>query len=527
MGELRMMIRNTELGGDTTQSFLSPGANTLGEVNFYEDKKFLTTQRIQILAMVRGTNDYSIDPETTSLQKAYVRIYGARDEYIVGDALMNFSRMSLQQNIKGVATAWKLGDNWKLSLINGIYIDRYGSLYKDIPSRPYMSWVDGARLEYKINKNSIIGANFVSSEDKTDSLPDQPVGFAPWPASNRVGTVDGRFNIKGLRIDSEIAYSWTDFDKRQSSNCEISCDSREPQPELGTQGDWSGRIEGIYRYQKFTFRGAYARYEPNFASIQARQIPDLQDMVARVTYDVNDYITLDGTVRRANDDLKEQLPYETRLLGPEARVSFHNLPFYTRGIFDVGYRYRDTHSSDGSVNRTLSAPFAEFTMPYHSTYFSIGYERRGVTDYVQLGDTGYTNRVYVAFRGIYDLGGWHVNPIVRFELERQSHEPQWPLNPILAYDTNRLNTIGLFVEAPKWFIAELGYRSSDATLYGPNGFNRPSYKAALTYKVRNDQNILLIFGFERNTNDFAALLPYDERVYGVTLDYKFGRKAQR
>jgi len=527
VGEVRTMIRNTDIGGDQSQSFLTPGINDLAEVNFFEDKRFLENHRLQILSMFRGTNDPSIDPENNSIQKAFVRIYGPKDEYIFGDALENFSRLSLQQNIKGVAMAWKLNKQWKLSLINGVYIDRYGSLYKDLIARPYMAWVSGARLEYKVNKNAVVGANFVSSDDRVSSLPFEPLGFAPWPGSNRVATVDGKFNLAGLRLDAEYAYSLTNFDIRQDSNCDLACDPRMPEPGLGYQGDWAGRIEGIYRYHRLTLRGAYARYEPNFASFEAMQIPDLQDEVARATYELTDHINLDGTVRRSNDDLKKQLPFSTTLLGPEAKIEFHNLPFYPRGIFDLGYRYRETIASDRSVNRTLGSPYVEFTMPYKATYFSIGYEQRDVEDYVVFGETSHTHRIYAALRGIYDFNGWHINPILRLELEREAHRPDFPLDPTLAYDYNRLNTIGIFVESPKWFITELAYRNSSATIYGPNGFDRPSYKAALTYKVHNNENMEMIFSFERNNNWFANLLPYDERQYGVTLDYKWGKKAQR
>jgi hypothetical protein len=527
LGEVRMMLRNTDIGGDASQSFLTGGANDLAEFNWFQDKRFDETRRYQVLTMFRGTNDDSIDPERLSIQKAFLRIYGPNDEYIFGDALENFSRLSLQQNIKGVSAAWKFNKQWKLSLTEGVYIDRYGSLYKDLIAAPYMAWVGGARLEYKIDKSAIVGFNFVSSDDRISSLPIQPVGFAPWPSSNRVGTVDGKFNFKGLRLDAEYAYSITDFDTRQSSNCELACDSRQPEPELGDQGDWAGRLEGIYRYKKLTFRGSYARYEPNFASMEAMQIPDLQDAVFRASYEVTDKITLDGTVRRSNDDLKKQLPFETTLLGPEAKVSFHNFDFYPRGIVDVGYRYEQDLASDRSINRTLGAPFIEFTVPYHATYFSIGYERRDVTDYVIYGETSNTNRVYVALRGIYDFGGWHVNPVMRFELEREAHRPDEPVDPTLAYDSNRLNSIGFFIESPKWFITELAYRNSSATIYAMNGFDRPSYKAALTYKIMNNENTQLIFSFERNNNYFANLLPYDERQYGVTFDWKFGKRAKR
>jgi len=55
--------------------------------------------------MFRATDDQSIDPTHNSLQKGYLRIYGPRDEYIFGDALVNFSYLSFNQNIRGVDTS--------------------------------------------------------------------------------------------------------------------------------------------------------------------------------------------------------------------------------------------------------------------------------------------------------------------------------------------------------------------------------------------------------------------------------------
>ncbi|MGE5726527.1 MAG: hypothetical protein ACM34G_15200, partial [Acidobacteriota bacterium] len=148
IGEIRLMSRYTQLNGDVSRSFRVPGSNNLAEFNYFFDHGLGGTRRFQALSMYRSTDDKSIDPERNSLQKAFLRLYGPRDEYILGDALVNFSRLSFNQNVKGLATSWKLGQDWKLSGFYGIFIDRYGSLYKpysSLPGRPYMSWVSGAR----------------------------------------------------------------------------------------------------------------------------------------------------------------------------------------------------------------------------------------------------------------------------------------------------------------------------------------------------------------------------------------------
>jgi len=86
------------------------------------------------------------------------------------------------------------------------------------------------------------------------------------------------------------------------------------------------------------------------------------------------------------------------------------------------------------------------------------------------------------------------------------------------------------VEAPRWFIMEAAYRATTATIFGPSGYNRPSYRAALTYKLRNDENTVLIFSFYRANYFYltpANLTPitdYDERQFGVSFVYKFGKR---
>jgi hypothetical protein len=599
LGEIRLTTRWTEVGGDQSRSFrvspneiskqCAPGGisisgcivarqNNIAEFNYFLDRRFFATRRFQFLSMYRGTEDPSVDPEHNSLQKAYVRIFGPRDEFIFGDALVNFSRLSFNQNIKGVSATSKVGDLWKISGVGGVFIDRYGSLYKDLAGRPYMASIAGIRVERKVfNPQSTFGFNFSSSRDRVSSLSQiDPAtntallaGSSPQPAINKVATLDGKYQNKGLTLDGEFGYSFTDFDRRNSlGGCPAPCDTRVPQPTLNdTQGDWGSRLEGTYRYKRLSLRSSYVRYQPNFASINARQIADLQDFVFRTSYDVTDWFTVDGTVRRSNDNLKKQKAFKTTLWGPEAKFIFHDLPFYRRAVFEFGYRHRDVSTTDGSAARFVRTPFAEFSLPVKQTTFSVGYERRQAQDQIDARQTSNTDRIYLGLRGIYDIGNWEINPSFRYELERQSHRPavcDFPvptppatsnppgtlcnifLDPLLLRDSNRLGSANVFIQAPKLFILELAFRASTATLTSltqatnpttgvalpppfppaPNGFSRPSYRSALTYKIKNDENMTFTFSFERNNNFYFTSPNYDERVWAGTVLYRFGRRGQ-
>jgi len=573
VGEVRLMTGYSQLGGDPTRSFHTPGSNNLAEINYFEDHRFVMTQRLQVLSSLRATDDASIDPERDSLQKAYIRLYGPKDEVIVGDALVNYSRLSFNQNIKGLSTAFKIGDNWKISDVAGVFIDRWGSLYKTyepnspLAGRPYMAYIAGVRLERKLFKDSFLGFNFSSSIDQVDSLPFGPAGLAPEPARNRVGSIDNKLTFGRFRIDSEFAYSFTDFDVRTATCVPAPlgptlCDSRTPDPFLGTQGDWGGRIEGSWRYKRLNLRESYVRYQPNFASVNARQISDLQDFSFRASYDLTDWLLADGTVRRSNTDLRKQLAYETTFWGPELHFVLHDLSFYKRGTLELGYRHRDVQSSEVnlakcsppngtltgcSVNQFVRIPYAELGIPVGTAVLTVGYERQNNIDSVNPVNSNNSNRFYAGVRGVFDLGGWHVNPNMRFELNREAHRPF--INDTIPEfslfdDSNRLSSVGLYVESPKWFIMELAYRSSSATIAGreilssqgpngnpvgillPSGFSRPSYKAGLTYKYNNDENTKFIFAFERNNNFYFTSNNFDERIWSGTVVYRFGKRGQ-
>ncbi|MGZ4788666.1 MAG: hypothetical protein ACXVZX_09100 [Terriglobales bacterium] len=548
LGEIRLMSRYTEVGGDRTRSFRDPGMNDVAEFNYFMDRRFMVTHRMQTLTMFRATDDYSIDPEKDSMQKGFVRIYSPRDEYIFGDALVNYSRLTFNQNIKGGSASWLMGNHWKMSMIGGIFVDRWGSLYKDLPGRPYMAAVGGARLAYSFSREFVVGWNFSQSNDVLSTLPYAPVGTTPFPAANTVGSMDFKFQKRNFRMEGEFAYSASNFDHRDDSNiCTsvdsnnnpilVPCDTRQPQPNAGTQGDWGARLEASYRHSRFNFRGSFVRFQPNFASMNARQISDLNDILARPGVDVTDWLSVDGTMRYSSNDLKSQLPYRTTLWGPEGRLLFHDLSFFRRAVLEMGYRDRivgsDNYTADpaqtGTVDRFVRGPYAELTLPVRTTFLTVGWERRNAVDHVNPGQSSNTNRFYAGLRGVYDWGGWHINPAVRWEVERQGSRPDLdltPPDPRFDLDSNRLDTINLLIEAPKWFIIEGGFRDASATIYGPSGYSRPAYRAQITYKIRNDENILLVFSFERSNNYYFTSPNFDERVSGVSFIYKFGKRGR-
>ena len=286
LGEVRLMTRYSQLNSGSPQglarSFHNPGENDLAEFNFFLDKKFFSTgHRFQFLTMYRGTDDSSIDPERNSIQKGYMRIYGPRDEYIFGDALVNYSRLTVNQNIKGVSASWKLSKKWKLSATGGVFVDRWGSLFKDQPTdvpgfiidpvtgarttfvvdpvtgaqvvvisgcqaavapapfnfvpsndpqcgRPFTSAVSGARLEYAFTRDATVGFNWSSSDDLVDTRAPLPLSTpqpfpSPLPASNKVGSIDFKYQLSRFRMDGEFAYSATNFDTR-ATQCIAPCD---------------------------------------------------------------------------------------------------------------------------------------------------------------------------------------------------------------------------------------------------------------------------------------------------------------
>jgi hypothetical protein len=216
-------------------------------------------------------------------------------------------------------------------------------------------------------------------------------------------------------------------------------------------------------------------------------------------------------------------------------------------VVEMGYRHRDVTLEDPDptrrVDRYVRIPFAEITLPVKSTFFSVGYERRQVSDMVRGEQSSQTDRFYLSYRGLYDIANWSINPSLRYELERQGSRPRLAdatlpatVRYLLDRDSNRMGSAALLVEAPRWMIFEFMFRDASATIptlvgsgatavLAPAGYSRPSYRAAMTYKIANDENKLFILGFERNSNFYFTSEDYDERIWSGTMVWRFGKRG--
>jgi hypothetical protein len=222
--------------------------------------------------------------------------------------------------------------------------------------------------------------------------------------------------------------------------------------------------------------------------------------------------------------------------------------------------------------RSTRIPFFSLTLPVKDTQVSFDYEHRHDMDAVVNQNSTDTDRFAFGFRGNYTWNNWDVIPSFRYELERLAKTA--PANPdpsvlnqtsfIAGHDTSRSFNAQLQIEAPRYFRFEGIYREFNSislsplqissvhnplfpfcvpqagvppqfqTCYLDQGFKRPYWRAALTYKIKNDENRLLTAYFERGNNFFnpgdpsAGLFPdtkdsksFRETILGGTLLLRF------
>src|SRR6266478_1765337 len=254
--ELRYTVDGTDIQGNNPErSFLHPGINHTAEFSFFTSEPMGDQHRLEILGVGRYTNNPQVDPERNSLQRAYVRLQGPSFEANLGDALVNFSRLSFNQNVKGLTVSQKLLPRLKVIGTVGFFVDRWGSLYRQYsvfrdltgppnplsPGKPYTRFVAGTRVEQKIGRGNWVAMNWSHGKDLQQSLPGatlacldpvsgfitirplssgclpgeaEVVGFRrPFPeavnndvisADSNVEYVPWHFGFRG-----EFAYSWT------------------------------------------------------------------------------------------------------------------------------------------------------------------------------------------------------------------------------------------------------------------------------------------------------------------------------
>ena len=100
--ELRETSNLTRVTGEARdRSFLTGGQNNAVDLSYLENFG-LGTRRIEASSVLRYTDDRRVDPEHSSVQRAYFRITGPHSEYNLGDYLVSYSRLTYNQNVKGL-----------------------------------------------------------------------------------------------------------------------------------------------------------------------------------------------------------------------------------------------------------------------------------------------------------------------------------------------------------------------------------------------------------------------------------------
>lgn len=536
--ELRSFTNLTRVTGEARdRSFLTGGRNSGLDLNYLENFG-IGTRRFEAVSVLRYTDDRRVDPERSSVQRAYFRINSPRSEYNFGDYLVSYSRLTYNQNLKGLhfirQAPW--GAGFRLLGNAGVFTDRYGSLFKEeLPGKPFTRVVSGLRAEQRITPDKTIGVNWAYGNDIVQSIPRDPVtGREPFiPVANNVVSLDTRLAFARIwNLEGELAYSITNPDTRFRS---------------GNRKDYAGRVDNSLRVGPWTFNVFYTRIMPSFFAVNARQVADLQDVLARTGISLSPTVTAQFSYRRTNDGLRDRilnpgkvsqiLNPATVFQVPEFRMTFRDLPGLGSTLLDVGYRQRQ-QNQPGIADRVTRAPFAEIGIPIASTVLTLGFEHRANVDRLNPTNQTAANNASVAFRGIFDVGDWQVNPLLRYEHNRELFDR------VETGNNTRTVQAALILDAPRYFIFEGMYRQIGATLFqdrpvldpvtlrpasfevtGPSGFRRPAVRGAVTFRLFNDENRFVTVSYERSNNLFA--IPgqdFLERVMQVTAVWRIRRQ---
>jgi hypothetical protein len=629
--ELKYNVDGTDLQGNKQRSFLHQGINHTAELSYFFNLPVLDIRRIEFLAVGRYTNNPQVDPERNSLQRFYARMSGPTFEANAGDYLVNYSRLTLNQNIRGL-NIWKnASPKWRLTGSLGFFTDRWGSLYRPFsdfrnvtvdcsaslpgnpspgciesppgsghfildpstPAKPYSRLVGGARIERKVTRTGWFAANWSHGADLRQSLPEAfttcsngtvvslatgcPSGATELPnarrpglqsADNDVVSLDSRLDYEPAHLTSsfEYAYSWTAGGQPPpgATPTTFLCASQPPvvggavldaRCFSGRVGDSAARGEIGERVKKLSWHADYVRFQPNFFSANARQIQDLQEVGVRGDYRFIRQMTLTAGWRRSEDNLNGRRDFTNLVRAPEVRLTFQELPFYRRLVLDFGYRERDIeatgHPQPTELQKRLAKiPFTSVTLPFGHTRLSFDYEHRHEADAVVNNLTTDTDHFGFGLRGDYSWNLWEFSPNVRMELERLNKNIPGSPDPTLAtssgffeaFDSNRSYTAGFLLEAPRHWRLEGEFREFNSVILSPlqatstvpffflnQGFKRPSWRAAVTYKIANDENKRITFFYLRTNNFFdpgfqLALFPgtsdtrsFRETVIGGTI----------
>ena len=655
--EFKYNIDSTALQGNKSRSFLWEGRNHTGESNYIFSQPLWEGAKFEHVGAFRYTDNPRVDPERNSLQRMFFRMTGKTLDGSLGDALVNYSRFSFNQNIKGLHVWKDVTRTFRVTGTVGYFADRWGTLYRPVdtfrnvlvdcqadsvpanlglgtpaqpaagcvetstnsgsfvldpgnPLKPYSRFVAGARAEKKFGRSSWVALNWSHGKDLQQSLPSAKVTCdnsgvirvgSIFPGCNQPGEVEvtgGRrpgtdstdndvFSVDAqwdyapwkLHMAGEIASGWTlgGLPPTGATPSNFICPSQSPI--IGAKvldsrcfsvhtRDSAYRAEASQRIGKLTLRADYSRFNPNFVSINARQIRDLEDFAARGEYEIIPQVTLAGSFRRSTDNLNSQRNFTNIVRAPEGKLILRDLPFYRRMSMEIGYRERNQDMSGNPLvtcsaanptpppatinvqrphrqgcqpgevfistearKRSTRIPFFSLSLPAGDNFITFDYEHRRDSDAVRPPQSSDTDRFAIGFRGNYTISDWDVSPSLRFEIERLdknlSNNPALPISdPTLifpidfftAWDTNRSYQASLLIEAPKYWRIEAYFRQFNSVvlvptapanvslglLYLNQGFRRPNWRGVVTYKIANDENKTITLFYERSNNFFFA-----------------------
>lgn len=514
--EWRYTLNGSDLKGNKDRSFLHEGTNHITEFTSFFAQPIWGVRQFESTMVFRYTDDPRVDVERNSLQRGYARLKGPTFEANLGDYLASYSRFAFNQNIKGL-NVWKQfsGPGLRLTGTGGTFTDRWGALFREFtkftesgrepdpkfPSKPFTRVVLGARAEKRIDESSFVAFSYSQGSDVIRSLPRETLLR---PLNNQLVSVDATGRLgQSFQLAGELAFSRTQFDARIQHQ---------------KRNDYAARVEASHRWKRLDWRFDYARFLPNFFSVNARQVQDLQDISARANLELSSRMTLSGSFRRTNDNLPGRpvvvadplgtpivLTNRARTQGtgtaltvfdqivdstgnklttvvrsPELRLAIRRLPPSQRLQISLGYRERGIETSNrGSfdladpanrralfLDRNTRMPFIDLELPFTGTIFGLSYEYRRNRDRVLRENSTFTHRMAASYRGTYFWGAWTVSPSLRFETERElKHLPLRDLLLTLdGRDQTRSIQGSLIIDFPKYFSLEAFYRELNAEL---------------------------------------------------------------
>jgi len=330
--EWKYAVNSTDIKGNEDRSFLYEGVNHILDFSTFSKQPLGSGRMLESSGIFRFTDDPRVDPERNSVQKAYTKLTGPSFTFTAGDSLVNYSRFSFNQNIKGLNLQKELEsfDGLRLTGTAGVFTDRWGSLFRgwekftdyktvsnsSIPAKPYTREVLGFRLDKTFGENRWVGVNYSHGSDVIRSLPRETT---PPPYNNHVASVDWLWLFaRNLRFAGELAESASEFDARF---------------QRGLSSDYAARLELSQQWRRYRWRIEYTRFTPNFFSVNARQVQDLQDASVQGTLDITKQLSLTAAFRRTNDNLPGDpvLAFPLRQVCNDRKPKIHLLPLSNPG----------------------------------------------------------------------------------------------------------------------------------------------------------------------------------------------------